>query len=333
MKSGIAPLAFALPTRLSASRRHIGDPVRRKTLLAALLAVVTIVALALPAAANVVPNNPRVGQKALTRMQCFVGTVTFTITGNGVSIPVGSAVAGSDGWAQLELTVPDIKPGQYTMVGSGTDCDGKPKQVNVGFVVRGRDDDDPGEYPPRGCSVGIDRGRAEPGERARVRGRCFRGEVRFVLGNRELGRVQADKDGNAELEFTVPELDDGDYVLSAFGTDENGSPMVLATSLAMQRTAVVPPSTSTTTSVPPSKGEDAPVVTAPKSTVPTQVLGATENAPASPAVATPAPAKARGGVLAFSGSDTASLVQLGLLALAVGSLLAFGTRRRAPKRG
>ena len=71
------------------------------------------------------------------------------------------AVAGKDGWAQLEFTVPDIKPGTYSMVGTGTRCDGSNNPVSVAFVVRSRDDDDPGEYPPRGCNVGVDRGRFE----------------------------------------------------------------------------------------------------------------------------------------------------------------------------
>ena len=38
-----------------------------------------------------------------------------------------------------------------------------------------------------------------------------------------------DKDGNADLEFTLPDLADGDYLLAAFGTDANGSPVVLST--------------------------------------------------------------------------------------------------------
>lgn len=314
---------------------------RRKTLVGILLTVVTVLSFAVPAGANVIPGNPRVGTKATTKMWCFVGTVTFRITGGNVNIVVGSAVAKSDGWAQLDFTVPNIAPGQYTMVGTGTPCPGQPPQVNVGFVVRGRDDDDPGEYPPRGCGIGVDRGRGRPGERARVRGRCFRGEVRFTFGERELGRVQADKDGNADLEFTLPDLADGDYLLAAFGTDANGSPVVLSTSVAIERDIVIPPSTTTaptttvapTTSVDPTKGVDSPVITAPKATVPTQVLGATEEAPAaSAAVATPAPARGRGGVLAFTGSDTASVVRLALVVLAVGGLLLAGTRRRATRK-
>lgn len=306
---------------------------RRKTLLGILLTVVTVLSFALPAGANVIPGNPRVGTKATTKMWCFVGTVTFRITGGNVNIVIGSAVANADGWAQLDFTVPNIPAGQYTMVGTGTPCPGEPAQVNVGFVVRDRDDDDPGEYPPRGCGIGVDRGRGRPGERVRVRGRCFRGEVRFTFGPRDIGRVQADKDGNADLEFTIPELDDGSYVVAAFGSDENGSPAVLSTSVAVERAVVITPTTSTTTtSVDPAKGVDSPVITAPKATVPTQVLGATETPAASPAVATPAPSSGRGGVLAFTGSDTASVVRLALVVLAVGGLLLAGTRRRSERR-
>lgn len=309
---------------------------RRRALLGILLSAVAVLSLALPASANLIPGNPRVGATAITRQRCFVGTVTFTITGNGVSIPVGTTVARPDGWAELSFTVPDVRPGIYNMQGRGTACGGGAGEVNVTFVIRARNAGDPGEYPPRNCSIGIDRSEARPNERARVRGRCFRGPVRFTMNGRELGTANANNNGEAELEFTVPDFPDGDYLVAAAGVDENGEPVVLSTALAVNRNGTVPTATSTTTTAAPAAPAattagtpvvDVVVTTPPAAQVevPTQVLGAVEEATVSNTAAK------RSGVLAFTGSDTGSIVRLALIVLAVGSVLVLGTRRRTTR--
>lgn len=282
---------------------------RRRATLGILLSAVAVLSLALPASANVIPGNPRVGGAAVTRQRCFVGTVTFTITGNGVSVVVGTTVARADGWAELSFTVPNVKPGVYNMQGRGTACGRGLGAVEVTFVIRARDADDPSEYPPRNCSIGVDRSGARPNERTRARGRCFRGPVRFTMNGRELGTVDANNNGEAELEFTVPDLPDGDYLVAAAGTDENEDPVVLSTALTVNRNGTLPTTAGATTTAAGTPVIDV-VVTAPPAAqveVPTQVLGVVEEATV---------------------SNTASVVRLALIVLAVGGVLMLGTRHR-----
>lgn len=73
------------------------------------------------------------GSRTVTKQWCFVGTVTFAIFGNGKYIVVGTAEADPNsspekGTATLEFTVPDVVPGNYLMIGSGTGCNGQPSR-------------------------------------------------------------------------------------------------------------------------------------------------------------------------------------------------------------
>jgi hypothetical protein len=317
--------------------------VRRKTLLGVVLAAMAVLALALPAAANVIPENPQVGSTALTRMRCYVGTVSFTITGNGVSIPVGTTVADPDGWARLNFTVPDVAPGTYNMQGRGTGCDGELHVVNVTFVIRARGGGNPPEYPPRNCDLGINRGEMEPNDQAVVITKCFRGVVIFTVNGQEVGRDTANPGGVAQIRFRVPNLPDGDYQVAASGTGEDGQPLVLSISLRIQRlVAGTPGGTTDNTPAPgaiipatpivPNTGTGADVVVntpAVQAEVPTQVLGAVETAVA--ANATVATAGTRNQALVRTGSDAGSLVRIALIVLAVGSVLVVGTRRRSAR--
>lgn len=286
-------------------------------MLGVLLAAMAVLALALPASANVVPSDPKVGTTALTRMSCYTGSVSFTITGNGVSIPVGSAVAGSDGWAQLNFNVPAVPAGTYNMQGRGTGCDGQPHVVNVTFAIRTSGGDTP-QYPPASCSVGVNRSEALVGERAIVVASCFQGVVRFTIDDVLLGTATARTDGTAELSFTVPNLPKGQYLLAAAGTTSSGAPSVLSTALAVREaTAVVSPPAA-------------------KVDVPTQVLGAVQTAtpvaaaiePVATANATVASTGTTNRALVRTGSDAGTLVRLALVVMAVGGVLVVGTRRR-----
>ena len=154
----------AMPTSLAFSRRarrapRVGSRVKRKAILGIVLVIGTLLMLVAPASSNVIPGDPRVGSRAVTKQWCFVGTVTFAIFGNGVYVVVGTAVADPNsspnkGTATLEFTVPDVVPGKYLMIGSGTGCDGKPFQVGVDFTIRERAGGP--NYPPVGCQARLE---------------------------------------------------------------------------------------------------------------------------------------------------------------------------------
>ncbi|CAB4777586.1 unannotated protein [freshwater metagenome] len=247
--------------------------------------------LVAPASSNVIPGDPRVGSRAVTKQWCFVGTVTFAIFANGVYVVVGTAVADPNsspnkGTATLEFTVPDVTPGTYLMIGSGTGCDEKPSQVGVDFTIRERLG---GNYPPVGCQASLSSASASPGESVDVQALCFKGEVQFFFGpsDLDLGRVQANNNGLASLSFVVPNVPIGDYVIKVSGTGQDGVAMVMSVTL-----AVVAPTPTDRTIVPP-----------------------VSVAPAS-----------RGGILAFTGTDVGSLIRTALVIVAVGVALLLSTR-------
>jgi hypothetical protein len=330
--------------------------VRRKVFLGILVSVLTVFSLTSPAFANVIPSNPRVGTKAITRQWCFQGTVTFTIVGNGVSVVVGTAVAsGPNGEAVLEFTVPDVIKGAYTMVGTGLGCsDGKPAEVRVGFTILPKlGGGDPPDYPPRGCRVDMDRAIVEVGTRNRAIAHCFHGRVRFSFHHSrdnlvaqpfglasidtELGTVDTDASGMATLEFTVPVVPNGVYEVTATGVDDTGAAAAATSVLSVTTTksATDPAVITTTTASPlvtatlPAEGPVDRRVTAAAATtpvtdnaVPVKVLGSVETKPSSGAQ----------GFLARTGSDAAGLLRLAVVVIAIGGVLVLATSRRRSTR-
>jgi hypothetical protein len=218
---------------------------RQKLALAAVIVIAALLLSAAPGSANVIPGNPKVGSTAVTRMWCFQGTVTFRLVGPGVSIVVGTTQAGPlpDGEASISFTVPNVTPGAYTMVGSGTGCDNRPYEVRVPFSVRPRDGDGPGKpkYPPTGCYLRLGNSTFAPGANARVQTNCFPRRVDFTFGSssRSLGVATPDADGSATLEFVVPDVPSGDYEIGASGTDPDGQPISVSTVIGVVNPSVV----------------------------------------------------------------------------------------------
>lgn len=193
-------------------------------------------------------------------------------------------------------------------------------QVGVDFTIRERNGG--GNYPPVGCQASLDAASASPGETVNVQALCFQDEVQFSFGpqNLALGRVNADSNGVASLSFVVPDVPVGDDLFKATGKGRDGVAAAMSATLAVtkpnERAVVAPVSVAPAT--PP--GNSAEASGGVESSVPVEVLGAVE-------VATPRPAS-RGGLLAFTGTDVASLVRTALVIAAVGGILLLATRRK-----
>lgn len=304
----------------------------KKTVIAITVAVLALLGVASMAGANVIPNDARPGAQVLTRMECFTGTVQFTITGNGVSIPMGSAVAGSDGWAQLNFVMPNLAAGRYTMVGIGQDCDNpaRVQQTNVGFNVLAVDPD----YPKVGNFSALDRGTASPSELLTATAGYFVGDVDFVLveANLTLGRAVARVDGVASIRFVAP-IAPGDYTVRASGVDRFGLTSTSTTTFRVLTATVAPAAPPATRVIPAPTGADVVVATnaaTPNAVVPVQVAGITETR--NDAVAAVASTSNTRAQLVRTGSDAADLVRYALVAIAVGGALLIGTRRRSTAR-
>jgi hypothetical protein len=309
---------------------------KRKALLGMLVVIFGLGAMATQVSANVIPGNPRVGDPATTRMWCFQGTVTFTLVGPGVAIVVGTTTATPmpEGKAEVNFTVPNVPAGYYTMVGTGTGCDGKPSVVNVGFVIRPANGGGGGpQYPPGPGWCHTDKGSVRPHGRVKVSGGYFKGPVHFTLGGESLGTSSPGDDGTAEYSFTAPE-DSGDYTVSASGVSADGTPLAVSTSFSVTNGTTITggndaaPTTTVAAGATVTVAPAAPATTAsaafaaPTTTVdpivPVQVLGTTETA--------------AGQVLAKTGGDPFPFLRLSLAAIAVGGVLVLSTRRRYVSR-
>jgi hypothetical protein len=282
-------------------------------------AVLALLLFSSSAGANVIPDNPRPGDQVTTRMWCFTGSVSFTITGNGVEVPVGSATAGSDGKAELTFTLPTLAPGSYTMVGKGTSCGGVPNdKVNVGFTVRALDGGggDP-VYPPKLYSLTTDAGTVAGGGSLTATASGFTGTVSFLLveTGQDLGTAPAGSDYTARKTFTAPATA-GSYTVRATGSVGTG-PSVSASTVF----SVVVSNATPVTPAAPAVASPAAPATEPA----VQVGGIVESRNAT--VTGPA-----NGALARTGSDADHTARLAMVAIAAGAALLLASRRRLVRR-
>ena len=291
---------------------------RRLLVLIAAVSVV-LVAVAGWAVANVIPDNPRAGDQATTRMWCFKGIVTFTMVGASGSIVIGSTQATPlpEGKAELSFIVPNVTPGSYTMVGSGTGCDdNRPREVRVPFVVRPT-----GNYPPTANAVTTDRNQVETSGRVIATAKYFLGSVEFKLveSGQQLGAAVADGDGVASLSFSAP-ASAGVYTVSATGKGADGAPTSVSTSFRVLANADSPTTTApasnapvTTAAAPPSTSDVLPTPGAQVVVPQVQVQGVTQ---------------VSGSVLARTGANSLSTIRIGLIIASIGGALLVVGRRR-----
>jgi hypothetical protein len=285
----------------------------RKAVAGFAAALLTLLLFSSAAGANVIPNNPSPGQQVTTRMWCFKGTVTFTITGNGVEIPVGSATAAADGMAELTFTLPALAPGSYTIVGKGTSCGGVPNdKVNVGFTVP-----QGSQYPPKPYSLTTSVSSVVAGGQVTAMASGFTGPVSFLLveTGQDLGTSPAGTDYVASKTFTAP-ASVGVYTVQATGTGGAGA----AVSASSIFTVVVSNATPVVTVAPAVAAPAAPAVEPA-----VQVGGVVETRSAT--VTGPA-----NGALARTGSDAGHTARLAMVAIAAGAALLLASRRRLVRR-
>jgi hypothetical protein len=286
----------------------------RKAVAGFAAALLTLLLFSSVAGANVVPNDPRSGDQVTTRMWCFTGTVTFTITGNGVEIPVGSTTAGPDGKAELTFKLPTLAPGSYTMVGKGTSCGGVLNdKVNVGFTVRANDGGGDPLYPPKVYGLTTDVGTVSGGSALTAIASGFTGPVSFLVveTGQDLGSATAGSDYVARKTFTAPATL-GSYTVRATGDGGAGKAVSVSTVFSVVVTSAAPVVTVAPAVASPAAPAVEPAV---------QVAGITESRSVTVTGST-------NGALARTGSDADHTARIAMVAIAAGAALLVASRRR-----